>query len=117
MSAPRPLTPSSQAAAPRNYGHFIAGRHVAGESGRSGPVFDPATGVEHGRVAYASAAETGVAVATAAAAQPRWRDTAPLQRARVMFRFKALIEKNADELAGLITREHGKVLSRCPRAS
>jgi len=111
MSAPRPVTSHPAAAAPQRYGHYIAGRPVAGQSGRDAPVFDPATGAVAGRVAYASAAETAAAVAAAAAALPAWRETPPLQRARVMFRFKALAEAHADELAHIITSQHGKVLS------
>jgi malonate-semialdehyde dehydrogenase (acetylating)/methylmalonate-semialdehyde dehydrogenase len=92
-------------------GHHVAGRHVPGSSGRTGPVYNPATGVPRGRVAFASAEETRVAIAAAEAALPGWAATPPLQRARVMFRFKALLEAHADELALLLTSEHGKVLS------
>ncbi|HSW33847.1 MAG TPA: aldehyde dehydrogenase family protein, partial [Steroidobacteraceae bacterium] len=92
-------------------GHHVAGRHVAGTSGRNGPVFNPATGALRGHVAFASADETRAAVAAAEAALPGWAATTPLQRARVMFRFKALLEAHADELALLLTSEHGKVLS------
>ena len=74
---------------------------VAGVSGRSGPVHDPATGAVRGTVAYASADETRSAIAAAAAALPAWAATPPLQRARVLFRFKALLEAHADELAAL----------------
>jgi malonate-semialdehyde dehydrogenase (acetylating)/methylmalonate-semialdehyde dehydrogenase len=92
-------------------GHFIGGGHVAGASGRDGPVFDPATGEQKGRVAFASAEETRRAIASAASALAAWSATPPLQRARVMFRFKALLEDHAPELARLLTAEHGKVLS------
>ncbi len=92
-------------------GHFVGGRTVRGASGRHGPVYDPATGVLRGRVAFATADETRVAIAAAAAALPGWAATPPLQRARVMIRFKALLEEHADELAHLLTSEHGKVLS------
>ena len=92
--------------------HFIEGEHVAGAPGdRQGDVFDPATGVVRARVALASAAGTAAAVAAAKAAAPAWAATPPLKRARVMFRFKELIEQHHDELARLITLEHGKVLS------
>jgi malonate-semialdehyde dehydrogenase (acetylating)/methylmalonate-semialdehyde dehydrogenase len=74
-------------------------------------VHDPATGAERGDVAYASAAETQAAIAAAAGALPAWAATPPLQRARVLFRFKALLEQHLDELARLITLEHGKVFS------
>ncbi len=92
-------------------GHHVAGRHVPGSSGRTGPVYNPATGVPRGRVAFASAEETRVAIAAAEAALPGWAATPPLQRARVMFRFKALLEAHAEEIALLLTSEHGKVLS------
>jgi malonate-semialdehyde dehydrogenase (acetylating) / methylmalonate-semialdehyde dehydrogenase len=92
-------------------GHFVAGRHVAGMSGRAGPVYNPATGALRGHVAYASAEETLAAIAAAEAALPGWSSVTPLQRARVMFRFKALLETHVDELALLLTSEHGKVLS------
>ena len=92
-------------------GHFIGGRLVEGTSGRAGPVHDPATGALRGEVAYASAEETRAAIAAAEAALPGWSAVTPLQRARVMFRFKALLESHADELARTLTAEHGKVLS------
>ncbi len=92
-------------------GHFIGGKNVAGQSGRAGEVFNPATGEVAKRVAFASAAEVGAAVAAAKKAFPAWAATPPLRRARVMFKFKELLEKHADELARSITAEHGKVLS------
>ncbi|HKZ75010.1 MAG TPA: CoA-acylating methylmalonate-semialdehyde dehydrogenase [Steroidobacteraceae bacterium] len=95
----------------RDLGHFIAGARAAGASGRTGPVFDPATGCLSARVAFADRAETDRAVAAARAALAAWSATSPLQRARVMFRFKARIEAHIDELAALITAEHGKTLS------
>ncbi|HQR49172.1 MAG TPA: CoA-acylating methylmalonate-semialdehyde dehydrogenase [Steroidobacteraceae bacterium] len=98
-------------AAPFSLGHFVTGRPVAGASGRTGPVYNPATGELRGRVAFASADETRAAIASADAALAGWSATPPLQRARVMFRFKALLEQHADEIAALLTSEHGKVLS------
>ncbi len=92
-------------------GHFIGGREVAGVSGRKGLVHNPATGQVRGEVTYASADETRTAIAAAEAALPAWSATPPLQRARIMFRFKALLEEHTDELARLITVEHGKVFS------
>jgi malonate-semialdehyde dehydrogenase (acetylating)/methylmalonate-semialdehyde dehydrogenase len=92
-------------------GHYIGGQAVAGQSGRSGAVHDPARGALRGQVAFASADETRAAIAAAAAAGPAWAATPPLQRARVMFRFKALVERELDSLARLITAEHGKVVS------
>jgi len=107
MSTPSP------AAAPAAFrlGHFVSGRHVAGNSGRDGAVYNPATGALRGHVAFASAEEARSAIAAAEAALPGWSAVTPLQRARVMFRFKALLEEHADELALTLTSEHGKVLS------
>ena len=89
--------------------HFINGGQVVGASGRFGEIYEPATGALAARVALASAEETAAAVEGAAQAFPAWRDTPPLQRAAVMFRFKQLLEDNRDELARLISSEHGKV--------
>jgi malonate-semialdehyde dehydrogenase (acetylating)/methylmalonate-semialdehyde dehydrogenase len=90
--------------------HFIAGRRIAGQSGRFGNVFDPATGAVQARVPLASAQEAATAVAAAKNAFPAWAMTTPLRRARVMFRFKELVERDSDELAALISAEHGKVI-------
>ena len=92
-------------------GHYVQGGAQAGQSGRHGTVFNPATGQARLQVAFASASEAGQAVSAAAAAVPAWAATPALQRARVLFRFKELIEAHRDELAGLITAEHGKVLA------
>jgi malonate-semialdehyde dehydrogenase (acetylating)/methylmalonate-semialdehyde dehydrogenase len=92
-------------------GHLIAGRNLAGASGRQGDVYDPATGRVTKQVAFATRAEVDAAVAAAAAAFPGWAATPPARRAKVMFKFKQLLEAHADELARLITSEHGKVLS------
>jgi len=92
--------------------HFIGGRMSAGAAGgRYGDVFDPATGEPTARVPLASAGEVAAAVAVAREAFPGWAATPPLRRARVMFKFKELIERHADELARIVTAEHGKVLS------
>jgi malonate-semialdehyde dehydrogenase (acetylating)/methylmalonate-semialdehyde dehydrogenase len=109
MSTPRPAADHPPAAL--LLGHFIAGRHVTGASGRQGPVYNPATGALRGHVAFASSDETRAAIAAAEAALPGWAAVTPLQRARVMFRFKALLEQHADELTLTLTSEHGKVLS------
>ena len=91
--------------------HFIGGRVVAGASGRSQDVFNPATGVVTGKVALANAAEVGKAVAVAQAAFPAWADTPPIRRARVMFKFLELLNRHKDALAHAITAEHGKVFT------
>ncbi|MEZ9131937.1 CoA-acylating methylmalonate-semialdehyde dehydrogenase [Vibrio breoganii] len=91
--------------------NFINGQTVAGNSGRTADLFDPANGELRGQVQLSSAEEALATVDVAKQAQQAWQDTPPLQRARVMFRFKALLEENADELATLISTEHGKVHS------
>ena len=91
--------------------HYINGERVAGESGRFGDVFNPATGEVSARVPMASAAEMRQAVEAAKAALPGWAATTPITRARVMFAFKELCEKHIDELAELTSKEHGKILS------
>ncbi|WP_232526118.1 CoA-acylating methylmalonate-semialdehyde dehydrogenase [Lysobacter capsici] len=95
---------------PARIGHYIDGRPHAGD-GDSAACYNPASGEVIGAVALATAAEVDAAVAAARAAFPAWSRTPPLKRARVMFRFKELIERELDGLSALITREHGKVLS------
>ena len=109
MSQPKPAPAAGTR--PLSLGHFIGGQFVSGTSGRTGLVHNPATGEVRGSVAYASADETRAAIAAASAALPGWAATPPLQRARIMFKFKALLEQHIHELAGLITAEHGKVHS------
>jgi malonate-semialdehyde dehydrogenase (acetylating)/methylmalonate-semialdehyde dehydrogenase len=92
-----------------NIDHAIAGQVVAGASGRAQDVFNPATGTVSGRVALANAAEVNKAVAAAQAAFPAWAETSPLRRARILFKFLELMNQHRDELARLITAEHGKV--------
>ena len=89
-------------------GHFIGNAHVAGVSGRRQPVFNPATGAAEKTVALASAAEVDGAVAAAVAAWPAWAETPPLRRARILDRFKTLLWERADQLAEVISSEHGK---------
>jgi malonate-semialdehyde dehydrogenase (acetylating) / methylmalonate-semialdehyde dehydrogenase len=95
----------------RTIWHHINGKTAESRSNRFGDVYNPATGEVQARVSLASMAEVDAAVAAAAAAFPAWSQTPPLQRARVMFRFKALVEANIDKLAATLTSEHGKVLS------
>lgn len=92
-------------------GNYIGGQHVASQSGRTAPVFNPATGAQSKEVALSSADETRAAIANAQEAFQSWSKVTPLNRARIMFKFKALVEAHADELAELITAEHGKVFS------
>jgi len=91
-------------------GHWINGKLVAGTSGRFTDVYNPATGEVQARVALATTAELDAAVAAAAAAQPVWAATNPQRRARVMMKFGDLINAHMDELAELVSREHGKTL-------
>jgi malonate-semialdehyde dehydrogenase (acetylating)/methylmalonate-semialdehyde dehydrogenase len=95
---------------PRTIGHFVGGKRTTG-TGRSSPVYNPATGHVALRVALASADETRAAINVAKNALPGWAETPPLRRARVLFKFKALLDAHIDELASIITSEHGKVLS------
>jgi malonate-semialdehyde dehydrogenase (acetylating)/methylmalonate-semialdehyde dehydrogenase len=95
----------------RELAHFIGGQHAGGTSGRFGDVFDPAQGRLTGRLPLADRADVASAVAAAKAAFPAWSATSPLQRARLMFKFKALLDAHHDELAELVTRDHGKLLS------
>ena len=88
--------------------HFIDNSHVASTSGRSQPVFNPATGVAEKTVALASRAEVGRAVAAAAAAWPTWAKTPSLRRARILDQFKTILWERADQLAEVISAEHGK---------
>jgi malonate-semialdehyde dehydrogenase (acetylating)/methylmalonate-semialdehyde dehydrogenase len=96
--------------APETVGHFIGGRKVTGE-GRSQDVFNPATGRAVRRVALADRTTVEAAIAAAEAAFPEWRATPPAKRARIMFRFRELLERHAGEVVALLTEEHGKVLN------
>ena len=91
--------------------HFIAGQTVKGTSGRFGDVFNPATGEVQAKVALASRAEMRKAVDAALKVFPEWAAVNPQRRARVMFNFKSLVEKNMDQLARMLSDEHGKVLA------
>jgi malonate-semialdehyde dehydrogenase (acetylating) / methylmalonate-semialdehyde dehydrogenase len=97
-----------------NIDHFINGHaapSAAGAAGRHQPVTNPATGAVTGRVALASSADVDAAVAAAQAAFPAWADAPPLKRARVMFKFLELLNLHKDDLARMITAEHGKVFT------
>ncbi len=90
--------------------HLIGGKTDAPAGTRTADIVNPATGDVAGQVALASRATVEEAIAAAEAAFPAWRATPPAKRARVMFRFKQLLEENADRICALITAEHGKVL-------
>jgi malonate-semialdehyde dehydrogenase (acetylating)/methylmalonate-semialdehyde dehydrogenase len=93
-------------------GHFIDGKDVAGGAGgRQAEVFDPASGSVSAQVALASKDEVAAAIAVAQRAFPKWAATTPLNRARILFKFKELLARDADAIAQAISREHGKVLS------
>src|SRR6059058_1360981 len=91
--------------------HWIGGRRVEGGSGRTGPVYNPATGRQTGAVDFATAAEVDAAVQAARQAFPGWRQTSLAKRAELFFRIRELLHSRREELAEILTREHGKVLS------
>ena len=91
--------------------HFIAGQACEGRSGRYAEGFNPATGEVSSSIPLASPAEVDAAVAAARAAFPAWSEMPALKRARILINFKTLLDKHQDELAALITAEHGKVFS------
>ena len=95
----------------RQVHHFISGAHKAGSDTRTGDIFDPGTGQVQAQVCMGTPADLDEAVRAALAAQPEWAATNPQRRARVMFRFKELLEANMDELAELLSSEHGKVIA------
>ncbi len=90
--------------------HYANGRIVEGTSGRFGDVYNPAIGEVIRRVSFADAAEVNQVVEAARDAFPGWAATPPVRRARVMFKMKQLLEDNLDEMAGLLTEEHGKTV-------
>ena len=91
--------------------HLIDGGSVASSSGRTSPVFDPATGAQTGVLGLASVDEVDAAVASAAAAFGEWREMSIAKRTKLMYEFRNLVVANADEIAARLTAEHGKVLS------
>ena len=91
--------------------HYLNGEFSTGQSQRTSPVYNPATGEQSAQVALASANETREAVRIADEAFAAWSKVSPLKRSRILFKFKALVEEHTDELARLISSEHGKVFS------
>ena len=89
----------------REIGHFIGGKEAAGASGRSGDVFNPNTGEVQAKVAFASKSEVERAIADAEAAQPAWAATNPQRRARVLFKFLELVQKEFGDLPGVSVEE------------
>ena len=102
-------TPAKSINAASVVGHFINGENIADDN-RPIPVTNPATGEVTKHVAMATRATVEDAIAAAEAAFPAWRNTPPAKRAKVMFRFKALLEEHAEEIVAALTNEHGKVL-------
>jgi len=105
------MTETVQAPAVTRIPHWIGGRRVEGESGRSGPVFNPAAGVQTGAVDFASADEVDAAVQAAKKAFPAWRATSLAKRAELFFRIRELLHERREALAEILVREHGKVFS------
>ena len=95
----------------RRIQHFINGQHKEGISGRSSDVYDPATGKVQAQVDLASVAEVHEAVAAAKTAAVQWAESSHTQRTQIMFRFRELLAARTDELARVISGEHGKVVS------
>lgn len=95
----------------KSIAHLIDGQIVAGTSGNTTAVYNPATGHQTGELALASVSEVDIAVASAQAAFETWSKTSVATRTKLMFAFRNLVVEHADELAALLTAEHGKVLS------
>jgi malonate-semialdehyde dehydrogenase (acetylating) / methylmalonate-semialdehyde dehydrogenase len=95
----------------REIGHFIGGKEVKGASGRFGDVFDPNTSEVQAKVAFAKHSEVEHTIAVAEAAQVGWAAVNPQRRARVLFKFLELVQKEAESLARLLSSEHGKTLA------
>jgi malonate-semialdehyde dehydrogenase (acetylating)/methylmalonate-semialdehyde dehydrogenase len=95
----------------RRISHWIGGRLIPGESGRSGPVYNPALGTQAAEVDFASAEEVGAAVEAAAKAFETWRTVSLSQRQDLLFRIRELVHDRLGEIAAILTDEHGKVLS------
>uniref|UniRef100_UPI001145A346 aldehyde dehydrogenase family protein n=1 Tax=Mycolicibacterium palauense TaxID=2034511 RepID=UPI001145A346 len=96
---------------PQTIDHWVNGKSFAGSAERTAPVTNPATGVVTGQVALASVEDARAVIDAAAAAFPAWRDTSLAKRTSILFAFRELLNARKQELAALITAEHGKVLS------
>ncbi len=104
-------TQETRDAGVKGISHWIGGRSVAGTSGRTGPVYNPATGEQTGEVDLASVEEVDAAVAVAKEAFESWRRVSLAKRAELMFNIRELVHERRDEVARILTSEHGKVLS------
>src|SRR5438132_259719 len=91
--------------------HWIGGKRVTGESGRKGPIYNPATGRQASEVDFATAEEGDRAVQAAKAAFPAWREVSLAKRAELFFRIRELLHERREEMARILTAEHGKVLT------
>ncbi len=111
MSTTLPDRTETESAPVTSIGHWIDGANVAGASGRTGPVFNPATGRQTGEVAFASVEEIDRAVASGKAAFPAWRALSLAKRAELMFSIRELVHERRADIAALLTAEHGKVPS------
>src|SRR6516162_6830477 len=87
---------------------YVAGKRTSSTADRTGPVHNPSSGQVIARTPFCTAAEVDAAVRAAAAALPEWAETPAVDRARVMFRYREKLDQHAEELANLVTREHGK---------
>jgi malonate-semialdehyde dehydrogenase (acetylating)/methylmalonate-semialdehyde dehydrogenase len=95
----------------RTIEHWVGGAATPGNGGRTAPVFDPARGVQQSEVVLASTADVDSAVAAARSAYAEWSQTSLSRRTKVLFAFRELVNRHLEEIAGLITDEHGKVLT------
>ncbi len=91
--------------------HFVNGTEMASANGRQGDIYNPATGQVQKKVAFASKADVEKAISAAEEAFPAWAATPPVVRAKILFKFKQLLDENADKIAEILTSEHGKVLN------
>ena len=91
--------------------HFVNGSETASANGRHGDIYNPATGEVQKKVAFASKGDVENAIAAAQEAFPAWAATPPALRAKILFKYKHLLDENADKIAALLTSEHGKVLN------
>src|SRR5213079_1058161 len=111
LATPLGTLPGGEGKGLKRISHWIGGRTVAGESGRNGPVYNPATGRQSGEVDFATAEEVDRAVHSAKEAFPRWRTVSLAKRAELFFRIRELVHDRREEAAKILTQEHGKVLS------
>src|SRR5690606_20258622 len=95
----------------REIGHYIGGHHWKPAKREKQDVYNPATGQVSAQVILADASDVASVVEAAKAASAPWAETSALRRARVVFKFRELVEKHHDDLAAAITREHGKIFS------